>query len=80
MLFQNLKKKQMNHTELLQVTFFLFICLYLLRYYYKREKKKDPSNETEFSTIFSSRAYIFLIIASVICIIKIIVEIIKIMH
>jgi hypothetical protein len=67
----------MKHTELLQVTFFLFICLYFLRYYYKREKNKDLSNETEFSTIFSSRAYIFLIVASVICFIKIIVEIIK---
>jgi hypothetical protein len=67
----------MKYTELIEITFFLFICLYFLRYYYKREKNKDISNETEFSSIFSSRAYIFLIIASVICIIKIIVEIMK---
>jgi amino acid permease len=68
------------NTELLQVTIFLCICLYLLRHYYKREKKKDTSNETEFSTIYSFRGYSYLIFVSVICIIKIIVEIIKIIH
>lgn len=70
----------MNYNELLQVTIFLFICLYFLRIYYKRSKNEDFSDESAFSFILRFRASVFLIVASIICILKIIVEIIKIMR
>jgi Ca2+/Na+ antiporter len=67
----------MKQKELIEIFIFFLLCVYFLIKIYLKNKDKDHSNESNFDTIFRMRAYLFLSLVIIICLIRFIVEIIK---
>ncbi len=63
--------------ELIQFVCFFILCLCLIIYFYKREKKYRYSERGDYALINSYKRFGILITVALIALIKIIVEILK---
>jgi len=70
----------MKYDELIQFSIFSVICFFLLRYSYLREKEKKNSERSDYGLINSIKRFGILSTVLFISLIKIIVEIIKIIR
>lgn len=70
----------MKYDELIQFSFFSVICFILLRYSYLREKKEKYSERSDYGLINSIKRFGILSTVLLITLIKIIVEIVKIIR
>lgn len=69
-----------NSQEIVPFIICLVVCIILLWHSYIREKKYNYSKRSDYATVNSTKRFGILITIAIICLIKIIVEIFKIIH